>query len=217
MIRNIFARIGRFHGCGVPAVFALLLTAQCVEAQKFAPLFKPNWGTLNSSGNPKPIAPEGFGDRQNSWAWSMAWFNGKLLVGTARSEQCITAYSEHLASAGYAYPPSDPAISCPANVTQLALQAEIWSYDPVAKTWTRVFQSPLTVPVPGQPGLMEPPDVGFRDMFIYEEPSGTEALYVSGCSADAVFPGVGGGRLLRSIDGVNFAPVPQDQAPTWEI
>ena len=74
-----------------------------------------------------------------------------------------------------------------------------------------VFQSPLTVPVPNtSPTLMVPPDIGFRDMFIYEESNGTEALYVGGCSSLAIHPGVPGGRLLRSLDGVNFAPVPQD-------
>ena len=89
--------------------------------------------------------------------------------------------------------------------------AEIWSFDPTTGVWTMVFQSPLTIPVPGSnPAYMVPPDIGFRDMFIYEEANGTEALYVGGCSSQAIHPGVPGGRLLRSTDGVNFAPVPQD-------
>jgi hypothetical protein len=182
----------------------LLLAAQCVPAQSvYAPLFRSNWG--------KPIAPEGFGDRQNSWAWSMKWFNGNLLVGTARSEQCVTAESQHQILPSQAYPPSDPDISCPANYNDLMLQAEIWSFNPSNGAWTMVFQSPLTIPVPNtSPTLMVPPDIGFRDMFIYEESTGTEALYVGGCSSLAIHPGVPGGRLLRSTDGVNFAPVPQD-------
>ena len=36
-------------------------------------------------------ATGGFGDRQNSYSWSMAWFKGKLYVGTARNVQCVEA------------------------------------------------------------------------------------------------------------------------------
>src|SRR5579871_4325762 len=32
------------------------------------------------------LAQNGFGDRNNSWSWSMAWFHGKLYVGTGRDE-----------------------------------------------------------------------------------------------------------------------------------
>jgi len=201
-------------------MFVLLLAAQCGMAQTYAPLFDCAWGPGGCSvanNKPKPIAIEGFGDRQNSWAWSMAWFNGKLLVGTARSEQCITDLSEHLVDPKEPYPPKDPDIVCPQDPTQpgpnlLLAGAEIWSYDPSNGAWMRVFQSPLTVAVPGtSPTLMVPPDIGFRDMFIYEEDTGTEALYVGGCSSQAIHPQVPGGRLLRSTDGVNFAPVPQDQ------
>ena len=37
------------------------------------------------------IATGGFGDFQNSYSWSMAWFKGKLYVGTARSFHCVEA------------------------------------------------------------------------------------------------------------------------------
>jgi len=47
-------------------------------------------------------------------------------------------------------------------------------------------------------------------MTVFTEPDGTQALYVSGCSANQLFPGIPGGRLLRSVDGVTFTPVPQD-------
>jgi hypothetical protein len=204
MIRSVLSGKIRSFSTGVAAMLLLLLAAQCGMAQSvYAPLFRANWG--------KPIAPEGFGDRQNSWAWSMAWYNGNLLVGTARSEQCITDLSQHEVDPSEPYPPKDPDISCPANPADLMLQAEIWSFNPSNGVWTMVFQSPLTITVPNtSPTLMVPPDVGFRDMFIYEEATGTEALYVGSCSSAAIHPGVPGGRLLRSTDGVNFAPVPQD-------
>ena len=204
MIRNILAKKVRLPGGSLLVVLLFLLAAQSVFSQSvYAPLFRANWG--------KPIAPEGFGDRQNSWAWSMAWYNGRLLVGTARSEQCVTAESQHQFLSTDPYPPADPDIICTPNPNDLSLQAEIWSFNPSNGAWTRVFQSPLTIPVPNtSPTLMVPPDIGFRGMFVYEESNGTQALYVGGCSSVVIHPGIPGGRLLRSTDGVNFAPVPQD-------
>jgi hypothetical protein len=47
-------------------------------------------------------------------------------------------------------------------------------------------------------------------MHVFREADGTEALYVGGCSAKFMYPTLPGGRLLRSTDGVNFEPVPQE-------
>ena len=112
MIRNFLARSFRFGGsalfCGH---VVLLLAAQAGKAQTYAPLLDCAWGPKGCTvpnNKPAVIAPEGFGDRQNSWAWSMAWYNGKLLVGTARSEQCITDLSEHLILPSEPYPPRIP-------------------------------------------------------------------------------------------------------------
>ena len=38
---------------------------------------------------PDRIAANGFGDARNSYVWSMAWFKGRLYVGTARSAMCV--------------------------------------------------------------------------------------------------------------------------------
>src|ERR1700733_6989697 len=80
MIRNFLARSVRFMGGGaVAAMFVLLMAAQSGKAQStYAPLFDCAWGPKGCTvpnNTPKAIAPEGFGDRQNSWAWSMAWYN----------------------------------------------------------------------------------------------------------------------------------------------
>jgi hypothetical protein len=156
------------------------------------------------------VAPQGFGDRQNSFAWSMAWFNNQLLVGTDRAQACVGA-AGHNVQDGAPYPPPDPDISCPPTLPQLppVLQAEIWSWSPVTTAWTRVFQSPLNVPVPPYPGVFTAPDGGFRGMAVFTEQSGTQALYVGGFSPIEVWP-LPGARLLRSTDGINFQPVPQD-------
>jgi len=202
-------------------VLALIwLLAIYASAQStYAPLFKYDF---------TEIAQQGFGERQNTWAWSMAYFNGKLYLGTNRSEDCITQATSHMVDPATPYPPLDPDISCPvvnnpdgslnfqASLAQLSLQAEIWAWDPKTNSWSRVFQSPLSVAVPGTnplggtTPLMVPPDIGFRGMMVYTEADGTQALYVGGCSSTEIHPGVPGGRLLRSVDGVNFTPIPQD-------
>lgn len=160
---------------------------------------------------PGGTALQGFGDPQNSWAWSMQWFKGTLYVGTNRSWRCFEALANIRAGLGGVYPPGDPDLTCAADPADLPLAAEIWAWTPSMNTWERMFQSPLDLPYPGRAGHWLPHDVGFRAMSVFLEPDGTEALYVSGVTAG---PMVGGGlpppRLLRSTDGLVFAPVPQD-------
>jgi hypothetical protein len=47
-------------------------------------------------------------------------------------------------------------------------------------------------------------------MHVFTEPDGTQALYASGLSAKWVYGSFPSARILRSADGVNFAPLPQD-------
>ena len=139
----------------------------------------------------------------------MAWFQGKLLVGTNRAIACVQAEAEHLKNSSDPYPPSDPNVSCTPDPTDLPLQAEIWSWDPTTNAWTRVYQSPNDVPIPNTLLKKTARDIGFRNMFIFTEQSGQQALYVSGCAATQIYPGVPGARVLRSTDGVNFQPLSQ--------
>jgi hypothetical protein len=168
----------------------------------------------------------GFGDRQNSYAWSMAWFNGKLYVGTARNQVCV----EHAILFFYfpelvplLTPYSDPAVPCPLDYNNLdgsegaltwSLQAEIWQYTPgIADpllAWKRVFQSPADLDNPQVPGKKVARDIGFRDMVEFKEPNGKTALYVAGVSAKEFHPGLPLPRILRSEDGEHWAPIPQD-------
>src|SRR5206468_95825 len=55
------------------------------------------------------IAPQGFGDRQNSGTWSMAWWKGNLYVGTVRSFYCwVQAWLFLNEPFLFSYPPLDP-------------------------------------------------------------------------------------------------------------
>lgn len=156
-----------------------------------------------------PIAPPGFGDRQNSWAWAMTWWNGYLYVGTNRAWGCMEAASVARISPIFGkYPPDDPDIACTPEPEDLSTQAEIWRWSPQTNFWERVYQSPKDVPVTA--GRLVARDVGFRGLSVFREPDGTEALYVGGVSPRFVWPETIPPRLLRSTDGVNFEPVPQD-------
>jgi hypothetical protein len=151
----------------------------------------------------------GFGDFQNSYSWSMAWFQGKLYVGTARNIQCVEKETEqtgfpHLKI----YPPAGDCPICTTDPYDLNLQAEIWAYTPSTKTWARVFQSPNNLPNPKEAGKFVAPDIGFRDMIVFTEADGTQALYVAGVTAREYLPGLPTPRLLRTTDGVTFTPVP---------
>ena len=170
------------------------------------------------SGGFRKVATGGLGDSHNTWAWSMQWFKGKLYVGSGREINCVSLATSDVQQGTNFYPP--PGNECAPEVTDLSLRAEIWRYTPENKTWERVYQSPQDIPVTDSQGnpRVAPRDIGYRGMVIYTEADGTEALYVAGVSAAPVFdqqpPYVNSGypppRILRTVDGVNFAAVPQD-------
>lgn len=181
-----------------------------------------------------PASAQGFGDRANGWAWSMQWWNGYLYVGTNHNWRCGEVLSQARNSFGIIpYPGEDPDVICPEDPLQLDLRAEIWRWHAETDTWERVFQSdnevfteftqlggsisnPVTVTVEISPTDVAR-DIGYRGMALFTEPDGTEALYVT-----AVSPAYLGyripPRILRSVDGVNFEPVPAEPGtPLAEI
>jgi hypothetical protein len=156
-------------------------------------------------------APQGFGDRHNSWAWAMQWWNGHLYVGTNRAYNCVTAWElAHLVASVFAYPPEDPDLACTPDPADLPIQAEIWRWTPGNQSWARVYQAPADIPNPDRPGKFVPRDNGYRTMTVHKEPDGTEALYVGAINTKAMWNGdVPPPRILRSTDGVTFTPIPQ--------
>ncbi len=159
-----------------------------------------------------PAAPQGFGDRQNSWAWSMYWWRDHLYVGTNRAWQCAERAGMRRAfPLIIKYPPDDPDVACAPDPADLPLQAEIWRWSPVTDQWARVYQSPRDVPVPGKRGKQVARALGLCYMAPFTEPDGTEALYVSGVNTRFMFGPVGPPQLLRSVDGEHFEPVPHDK------
>jgi len=167
----------------------------------------------------KEIASGGLGDDENTWIWSQTWFQGNLFVGTGRQINCDTDYSAAVASGLPIYPP--PGNTCPTDPAQLGTGAEVWKYTPQTKTWVRVYKAPQTIPIGndlnGNPAFCATA-IGFRGMTVYTETDGTQALYVGGVSGNSVYatlpqfapnlfpPPI----VLRSTDGVNFTPIPED-------
>ncbi len=199
-----------------------------------AGLFSPPAQAQSSLGYPlqtssfQQAAPRGFGDRSNSWAQAMVWWNNNLYVGTSRQSTCTSDYAIYqyfglllgydLLNTYLPYPPNDPDLSCPASGTDLSLQAEIWRWSPINSGWTRVFQSPATLdnpgpgaPVPAPAGKKVPYDIAIRGFAPFTEPDGTQALYAVGVNSTILWDRtkLPPPRVLRTTDGINFSPVPQ--------
>ncbi|HET7035102.1 MAG TPA: hypothetical protein VFI42_05410 [Thermomicrobiaceae bacterium] len=150
----------------------------------------------------KTNMPYGWGDEGNSFSWSMAWYNGKLYVGTGRYTSCFSSATyDFYDIAPYSTNPA-PGVTCPPDWMDLDLRAEIWQYTPETNTWLRVYQSP-TVPNPERPGKQIATDIAYRGMVIYHG-----QLYVLGVSADEIVPELqttSPPRILRTSDGTHFS------------
>ncbi len=156
------------------------------------------------------MASGGFGDRHNSFAWSMKWFKGKLYVGTGRAFLCVTAATSDRTAGTHIYPPLVADVECTPAIEDLPLAAEIWQLTPETNTWARVFVSPQDIPIAWDanqvPTKFTARDIGFRGMASFVEQDGTEALYHIGRL------GVGALRqhrpLQRPVDRVSPASTP---------
>src|SRR6056297_89316 len=72
------------------------------------------------------VANNGFGDKLNAYPHSMAWFQGKLFVGTTRSNLCLFKVSK-IEKRLDRWP-----VQCPDYVYDQDMRAQIWSFDPAA-------------------------------------------------------------------------------------
>lgn len=158
-------------------------------------------------------APQGFGDRHNTKAWSMKWWKNRVYVGTARAHICVQDASLAFRIGGiFKYPKKDPDLECTESPQDLPLQAEIWGFSPDEEIWERLYQSPQDLEIPNHPGKYVARDIGFRGMTVFENPEdGSESLYVGGVSSELINPGVGPPRMLHSEDGIRFEPIPQER------
>ncbi len=148
------------------------------------------------------IAKNGFGDKLNAYPHSMAWFNGRLMVGTTRSNLCMFKVSK-IEKRLDRWP-----VECPDNLYDQDMRAQIWSFDPAMvrsgqsnSGWTMRAQSPW-IEVNGE---RLPRELGYRGMCVFKGASDdSDHLYVA-----TYAPARGqGARILRSKDGDTFDPIP---------
>lgn len=140
------------------------------------------------------VGSGGLGDGLNAYAHSMAWFNGRLFVGTTRGN--FPLMKKRLPLQMKRWP-----VECPDDPFELDLRAQIWSYDPEAKHWEQVYRAPLIRDEEGKP---IPRELGYRAMVEFQGRSDRKpALYVATWS-----PARGPGPIvLRSTDGRHFKQV----------
>ena len=149
------------------------------------------------------IARGGFGDPHNGYAWSMAWFKGRLYVGTARDPLCVelATMAFYFPAGGYYRPQPARDLRCPPAIGDADLRAEIWRYTPRSGRWARVYRSPRIA------GTGMARDIGYRGMAVLKEPGRPAALYVAGVTAGEFAPEIrrrNPPRLLRTTDGARF-------------
>lgn len=145
------------------------------------------------------ICENGFGDGHNSFAHSVEWFNGRLFVGTTRSNfQMVRVQAIFADMPVYCWPVEGPEI--PRELDRLDRRAQIWSYDPQTEQWEQVFVAPMVAALDAGTAARES---GFRAMAVFQGDSDPQpALYVASW-ATSRSPG---SLLLRSFDGRIFDP-----------
>ncbi|MDR3414723.1 MAG: hypothetical protein P4L83_00920 [Nevskia sp.] len=161
---------------------------------------EPGAGGLEES-DFRLISANGFGDGLNNYAHSMAWFEGRLYVGTTRGTWAMTKVNKPT-------PDLKPwPTESPDNVYEIDRRAEIWQYTPETDGWKRVYQAPF---VRGRTVARAPRYIGMRGMTVFQGPSDSKpCLYVSTWAPQQSEPP----DILRTEDGETFANVPR---PPWD-
>ncbi|VVB44286.1 hypothetical protein RHAL1_01172 [Beijerinckiaceae bacterium RH AL1] len=143
----------------------------------------------------RKIAPNGLGDQHNAYPHSMALFDGKLFVGTSRSNLAMLRVSKMKTRIKH-WP-----IETPASLYDLDMRAQIHSLDLATGAWREVHRSPILDPSVGR-GI--PREMSYRCMAVFKGRSDPKpALY---CVTYASARG-NGAHILRSLDGETFEPM----------
>lgn len=148
------------------------------------------------------LCPNGFGDGHNSYAYSAAWFNEHLYIGTGRANLCLLKFAMP-----YVRIDTWPVECAHRNYTpefeEVAARGEIWRYSPALDHWERCYQAPM-VTDPND-GCRYSRDLGYRAMCVFQGESDPQAaLYVASWSRSRGQ----GPEILRSLNGRDFETLP---------
>lgn len=152
----------------------------------------------------RKVAENGFGDGDNAYAHSMAWFRDHVYVGTSRATMALLGGGDRGGMKDVsldAWPVEvTHRVFTPEFETERA-RAEIWRMNPATGEWRRVYQAPM---VYGRDGTWMSRELGYRAMAVFRGTSDpAPALYVSNWSRSRGE----GMQILRSLDGETFEPV----------
>src|SRR4051794_31927591 len=149
-----------------------------------------------STGHFRKIAVNGFGDPANSYAYSYAWYDDHLFIGTIRNLLVLIKKRLPLNTPSVCWP-----VPLPDSDAEIDLCAQIWKYSPRTTKWERVYRSPLTR---GVDDCTVPLSSGFRNMAVFQGKSDRQpAIYtVASCGTYGLGP-----VLMRSPDGIDFGVV----------
>ena len=111
-------------------------------------------------GHFRRIAVNGFGDGCNSYAWSCAWYEGAVYIGTIRHVLATMRSRLPVDLSGMQMP-----VPIPETIKGLDLCGQIWRYRLETGRWDRVYRSPW---VEGLEGRQVPLAYGFRNMSIFQ-------------------------------------------------
>jgi nucleoside-diphosphate-sugar epimerase len=141
------------------------------------------------------LAANGFGEPQNAYVHSMAYFRDQIYAGTSRHSMALLKLFPPLAP-----PAMDPwPVNVPGSVEDLDMRGQIWRCQVSEGKFEKIHVSPE---IKGKNGKMVPRDLGYRGMAVFQGRSDPEpALYVA--SISTVLRGTAA-HILRSLDGVNF-------------
>ncbi len=149
----------------------------------------------------------GFGDRNNAYAYSMAWFKDHLYVGTSRANLCLLNFAMAYVTMDV-WPVDCPYKNYTTNFEHYSARGEIWRFTPVTGIWERVYQAPL---IKDKEGIEYSRDLGYRGMVVYQGKSDTgPTLYVATWSRSRS----DGPDILRSEDGTLFEATPKPRFKT---
>ena len=150
----------------------------------------------------RKICANGFGDGNNGYAYSSAWFKDHLFIGTSRANLCMLKFIMPFVKIDI-WPVDCPHLNYTPEFEHTMARAEMWRYSLIADDWKRCYRSPMIV---DSDGVEFARDLGYRAMAVYQGESDPEpALYV----ASQTRRRRPGPELLRSVDGTTFEVLPK--------
>jgi hypothetical protein len=154
------------------------------------------------------ICQNGFGDGNNAYAYSYAWYKDHLYIGTGRANLCLLKFAMPFVKMDV-WPVDCPHRNYTPEFEYTAARGEIWRYNPATTVWQRVYQSPIVIDP--EDGIEYSRFLGFRSMAVFQgESDATPALYVATWSRSRSQ----GIEFLRSEDGKTFEIIPRPRFKT---